>query len=865
MPCLRFVCIALLSFTLLTAVSAQEGATPVERLNLLPGFEAELLYSVPGEEQGSWVSMTADEQGRLIVSDQYGRLYRVTPPALGEAGEAQVELIDVEIGMAQGLLWAFDSLYVMVNPASIERGQPPPYEPGLYRVTDSNGDGELDTVTQLRRLNGGGEHGPHAIILAPDGQSLFVCAGNHTDPTEFQSSRVPRNWAEDVLHNRQWDARGHAAGRLAPAGWIAKVSPDGSDWELFSNGFRNEYDIAFSPEGELFTYDADMEWDVGTPWYRPTRVNHVTSGAEFGWRSGTGKWPEFYPDSLPAVVDIGTGSPTGIVFGTGAKFPEKYQRALFIADWSYGIIYAVHLTPQGSSYTGETERFVSAQPLPVTDMIVNPADGAFYFAIGGRRTQSGLYRVTYTGEESTAPAESVRDEGTQARAVRSRIEQLHGVVEPSVVDAVWDGLSLDDRHIRFAARIAIEHQPVETWADRVLAERHPIALIHGAIALARCGEESHADPLVAALDRIEWNRLSASQQLDLVRAYGLIHLRLGEEVGYAETEAAESNRRRREGPQDPARILHELSEQSRQRIIAKVNDAFPARSRELNRELAALLIAVRAPGIAERTVALLETAPTQEDQIHYALVLKDLKEGWTPELRRRYFHWFADAAAHRGGMSFGGFLDNIRKEAVASLSKEELAAVQDILDQKPEPVDPLAQLKPRPLVKEWTVADLESTADERLHGRDFENGRRLFSMAACFRCHRVRGEGGMVGPDLTGAGGRFNNRDLLEAMIEPNKVISDQYQQTQFLLEDGRLIEGRVINLNGDNLMVLTDMFDPSRLENINRKTVEQMQPSPNSMMPEGLLNTFNEEDILDLMAFLRAGGNPDHEVFRKK
>lgn len=215
-------------------------------------------------------------------------------------------------------------------------------------------------------------------------------------------------------------------------------------------------------------------------------------------------------------------------------------------------------------------------------------------------------------------------------------------------------------------------------------------------------------------------------------------------------------------------------------------------------------------------------------------------------------------------MSFGGFLDNIRKESVESLSEEELAAVQDILDQKPTPVDPLAALKPRPVVKEWTVADLESAADENLHGRDFENGRKLFSMAACFRCHRVRGEGGMVGPDLTGAGGRFNNRDLLEALIEPSKVVSDQYQQTQFLLEDGRLIEGRVINLNGDNLMVLTDMFDPSRLENINRRQVEQMQPSPKSMMPEGLLNTFTEEDILDLMAFLRAGGNPDHEVFQE-
>ena len=69
-------------------------------------------------------------------------------------------------------------------------------------------------------------------------------------------------------------------------------------------------------------------------------------GGEYGWRNGTGKWPEYSPDSLGAVVNIGLGSPTGVEFGTGAKFPAKYQRALFINDWTYGKIYAVHMTPE---------------------------------------------------------------------------------------------------------------------------------------------------------------------------------------------------------------------------------------------------------------------------------------------------------------------------------------------------------------------------------------------------------------------------------------------------------------------------------------------------------------------------------------
>src|SRR5205823_109256 len=180
-----------------------------------------------------------------------------------------------------------------------------------------------------------------------------------------------------------------------------------------------------------------MEWDIGLPWYRPTRINHCVSGAEFGWRNGSGKWPDYYPDSLPAVVNIGLGSPTGITFGTGAKFPAKYQRAMFALDWTYGIIYAVHLYPNGATYIGEPERFLSGKPLPVTDAAIGP-DGALYFTIGGRGTQSGLYRVSYTGKEPTDPAPKVADSaGAQARDLRHMLESFHSRSDPRVIPTAW--------------------------------------------------------------------------------------------------------------------------------------------------------------------------------------------------------------------------------------------------------------------------------------------------------------------------------------------------------------------------------------------------------------------------------------------
>jgi glucose/arabinose dehydrogenase len=269
---------------------------------------------------------------------------------------------------------------------------------GLYRARDTNGDDQYDDLTKLKNLAGGGEHGPHALRLSPDGKSIYLIAGNHTDPpADFNASRLPSNWSEDLLLPRQWDARGHARGKLAPGGWIAKTDPEGKTWEMISTGYRNPYDMDFNADGELFAYDADMEWDLGMPWYRPTRVVHAISGSEFGWRSGTGKWPTYYPDSVPPLVNIGPGSPVGVTFGYGTKFPAKYQKALYILDWTFGTIYAIHMEPDGASYKASKEEFLSRTPLPLTDAVVGK-DGALYFTVGGRGTQSELFRVTYVGQ-----------------------------------------------------------------------------------------------------------------------------------------------------------------------------------------------------------------------------------------------------------------------------------------------------------------------------------------------------------------------------------------------------------------------------------------------------------------------------------
>ena len=820
--------------------------------NLLPGFQVEKLYTVPKGQQGSWVSITTDPKGRIIASDQGGKgLYRITPPAIGSKEPTKVEKLSVKITSAHGLLCAFDSLYVSVNggPGS-----------GLYRCRDTNGDDQYDEVTKLRALAGGGEHGPHALRLSPDGKSIYIVCGNHTNLPKIDASRLPKNWGEDLLLPRQWDARGHARGRMAPGGWVAKTDPLGKHWEIVSSGYRNSYDMDFSADGELFVYDADMEWDFGAPWYRPTRVVHATSGSEFGWRSGTGKWPTYYVDSLPQLVNTGPGSPVGVTFGYGTRFPAKYQKALYILDWTFGTMYAIHIKPQGASYTAVKEEFVSRTPLPLTDATVG-TDGALYFTIGGRGTQSELFRVTYVGKESTAKADAHDKQFAELRALRHELEALHqdGPRDGKAMTLILDNLGHADRHIRYAARLALEHRPAGLWQDNVLAAKDANALITGAVAVARQGDKTLQSKVLSALAGLDYAKLSRSQQLDLLRTYQLVFIRMGKP-----------------------------DQQTADALAKRLDPHYPAAGDGLNRELVTLLAYLNSTTVIDKTLAMMEKkyhqssediaellarnagyggtiakvmANTPEIQkIHYAFALRTMRYGWTLDQRKKYFAWMNGALKRSGGASYQGFINNIRKEAVANLSAAEKKALAATT--APPAIDLKTLPKPKGPGRAWTTSQLATMIQSGLSGRNFDEGKRAYAAARCSACHRFDGEGGATGPDLTNVAGRFGHRDLSEALIEPSKVVSDQYRATNIRTTDGKVIVGRVVGEANGKLTVMTDPYDGAKIVTLAKGDIEESVASKVSLMPNDLMKPLNRDEVLDLMAYLLSRGNPNDRMF---
>jgi hypothetical protein len=194
---------------------------------------------------------------------------------------------------------------------------------------------------------------------------------------------------------------------------------------------------------------------------------------------------------------------------------------------------------------------------------------------------------------------------------RRELEQYHTRRDPAAVDAAWPHLNSADRWLRYAARIAIERQDVEQWRSRALAESRPLAAATALMALARVGSAQDQAELVAALNRLPLAQLDQEPLLTALRAYALSFIRQG-------------------------RPSAELAKS----VMERLSPLYPHDDRLANQELCELLVYLESPAVIDRTLDLLDDAPSQEEQIHYVQALLHAKQGWSIEQRRRVLTWF---------------------------------------------------------------------------------------------------------------------------------------------------------------------------------------------------------------------------------
>ncbi len=513
-------------------------ATDPDTMKIAKGFKVELLYSVPKDEQGSWVSMCVDPKGRLIVSDQYGALYRITPPPIGQAKGAKIEKIPAQIGAAQGLLWAFDALYVVVNAQ----------KSGLYRVTSSKNDDTLDTVELLRAFEGGGgEHGPHAVMLHPDGKRLTVVCGNQTKLTKFDTTQVPPVWGEDHLlpraagRQRLHEGRARAGRRdLQRHARTARSGSCSASASATSTTPRTTEPATCSPTTPTWS---------GTSTRRGIGRRASASSPAAASSAGATARASTRPTTPTTCRRSSTSAPArrpASASATGRSSRRSTRTPSSSATGATASSTPSTWRPKGSAYKAELEEFVTGTPLPLTDVVINPIDGAMYFAIGGRRDQDG-----------PVPRD-VHGRGSEARTARDSSRRRTGRRGPRRRGSTWRsstqrsgsprsmprGRSLTTsgslhpvrrpRRARTSGPETVDRQGARGEGpgegDARAARAGPRV---GSVPRAHEGQEGRGDPalrgkMLEALGRIDFAKLTDPQKLDLVRVYHVLFNRFGQ-------------------------------------------------------------------------------------------------------------------------------------------------------------------------------------------------------------------------------------------------------------------------------------------------------------------------------------------------
>lgn len=308
-------------------------------------------------------SMTIDAQGRVVVSGAGYVKILIDADRDGVAETSKTYVDQLPMG-AQGM-------YFLGRDLICAGGE------GLIRYRDRNSDDRADGPPDVfLKIKTGNEHDLHAIRKGPDGW-WYMIAGN--------SAGIDEKFA----------ALPSSPVKTPHAGAILRMKPDLSAGEIYAHGLRNAYDFDFNRAGDLFTFDSDGEKVLSLPWYRPTRVMQLPPGSHAGWVSNDWIKPDNSFDMPPVVASLGRGSPTGVAVYQHRAFPDSYHGALFLLDWTYGKIYALQLTPDGSTWKAEPTEFLSAVGqvgFAPTDIEVGP-QGEMYVCVGGRGTRGAVYCI----------------------------------------------------------------------------------------------------------------------------------------------------------------------------------------------------------------------------------------------------------------------------------------------------------------------------------------------------------------------------------------------------------------------------------------------------------------------------------------
>jgi putative heme-binding domain-containing protein len=432
------------------------------------------------------------------------------------------------------------------------------------------------------------------------------------------------------------------------------------------------------------------------------------------------------------------------------------------------------------------------------------------------------------------------------RAAEALVRQGLSADKPSFapVADLYALLNDADRFVRYSGRMALERTPRAEWAPKVLAETNPLGAIEGALALVETAKsDADLEPVIKSqLALLQKPSLSVDDQLRALRVFQLAAI-------------------------DSKSVTPALKKQVHSALIAR----FPSKDERLNRQLANTLAWAGEPAaIAKILAAVPKDNTNQQLQLHYVHALRTMKDGWTPAQKTQLMDWYAKAITWRGGASFPGFINlmfdaslqtftpeekKLAYEKVpqfAPLTEQELAAsAQRAAQQRAGQRSP-ANARARGVLaisKEELAEELIFTPQRQPPSA--QQGREVYEKA-CSACHRFGAIGNDLGPDLSTLNSRFQKKDIVESILWPSKVISDQYEVTMVQTKDGKAFAGFVVREEGGKLAMRT-ADTVGRQFDVDSANIKSKEKSPVSMMPEGLVDEFSLGQIHGLIKFLQS------------
>ena len=405
----------------------------------------------------------------------------------------------------------------------------------------------------------------------------------------------------------------------------------------------------------------------------------------------------------------------------------------------------------------------------------------------------------------------------------------------------------------------MENHGVKIWASHIQPNTEFDKKVAYALAVARSNDHLLQHQLFHLLSEVKTKQLTPSEQLSILRAEALLIIR-NNELNTAPLE----NQWLPIFPSKNQFINEELAalfNKSKNSIWVKKIMALWS---EIDEERLKILIP---DSLAERSemygpsVKAMRNRTPSSYKIALISALSHYKFGWNSDLRNKYFNGFNEFWDREGGNSYRGYLLKILSNALDHLPKGERPKFekmsgyqvgqygQNVLVNLPVPKGP---------GKNWQVEDVEDVMKNKKIIPNYTNGLHMFKAALCQACHRIQNKGNNIGPDLTQLASRFTLKDMAHAIINPDAEISDQYMMSEIYLNNGDRWLAKIVEETSDSLLVMLNPLTPEKVIKIHLSLIKEKKRSLQSQMFPALLNRLNEQEVVDLMTYLLAGGQDD-------